>query len=508
MNTAVKSLIFITTIVIATAAGYWLGHPAAPHPDASSAKNQTTAPKILYYRNPMGLADTSPTPKKDPMGMDYIPVYAEGSAEPNTSSTSININAQKIQQLGVKTEAVTLRTLETGVNAVGQVAIDESRTYAIAPRFEGWVERLHVNITGQEVAKGQALFEAYSPELVSAQNEYAIAAQGTKAMQSADANTQQSMQQLADSSLSRLRNWEMSEGQIKALTQSGKVQRTITYRSPVRGIVMTKKAVQGMRFMPGENLFEIADLSHVWVVADVFEQDLARLKLGAMVTVSVSAYPGKTWTGKISYIYPTIKPETRSVPIRVELANGDGLLKPAMYAKVQLSSPSSTPVLSVPVSAIIDSGTRQIALVQVAAGQFEPREVSVGQRSAQWLEIRSGLKEGEEVVTAANFLIDAESNLKAALSGLQAPKPVSAAKIVGHKAHGEIEAIDIQSHSITLSHGPVASLKWPAMTMDFVLANPAMLDGLKPGSKVDIEFVERDAGEWVITKIQPAAQGH
>ena len=375
----------------------------------------------------------------------------------------------------------------------------------IAFKFEGYVERLLVNVTGQPVAKGQPLFEVYSPELVSAQREYAIAVQGAASLKGADSPAQLGMGRLVESSLQRLKNWDISEEQIKALMASGETKRTMTFRSPVSGIVTEKKAVQGMRFMPGEALYQVSDLSAVWVVADVFEQDLGLVKNGAKARVLINAYPDKVFEGRVTYVYPTLKAETRTVPVRVELANPGLLLKPGMFAQMEMQVGGKTQVLTVPVSAVIDSGTRQIVLVQLKEGRYEPREVKLGARSDTHVEVLSGVKEGEPVVVAANFLIDAESNLKAAIGGFgSTPAPAASAPtaVAGHQANGTIEEIDSASGTVSMRHDPIPSLKWPAMTMEFKVANGALLKNLKPGAKVAFEFVERAPGEWVITSVK------
>lgn len=504
---------------LAGAGGYYAGTRGhgAPGPDSAGAPAAAPASsgdtaakpekKLLYYRNPMGLADTSPTPKKDSMGMDYIPVYAGGADEEPLAADQVKISTDKVQKLGVRTEPAQLRSLDRLVRASGRIEPDERRVYAISPKFEGYVERLHVNVTGQAVGRGQALFEVYSPELVSAQREYAIAVQGVGSLKEAGGQAQLGMQQLADASLARLRNWDISETQIKALTESGSTTRTLTFRSPVSGIVMEKRALQGMRFMPGEALYQIADLSSIWVIADVFEQDIGLVKNGARATVNINAYPGKTFSGRVTYVYPTLSAETRTVPVRVELANPGGLLKPGMFAQVELPVDAKGQVITVPVSAVIDSGTRQIVLVDQGAGRYASREVKLGARSDTHVEVLDGVDDGEPVVVAANFLIDAESNLKAALGGLggaaQASAPAaSAAKTVGHQATGTVDGVDLKDGTVSLNHGPVASLKWPAMTMEFKTANAALLQNLKPGAKVTVEFIERQPGEWVITSVK------
>ncbi len=481
------------------------------------------ARKLLYYRNPMGLADTSPTPKKDPMGMDYIAVY-EGEDESSAPGTSaapnqVRISTEKIQKLGVRTEVAAMRMLGKSIRAAGRVEPDERRVYAVTAKFEGYVERLHVNATGQPVTKGQTLFEAYSPELVSAQREYAIAMQGLQSMKDAGAEAQAGMKQLADSSLVRLRNWDLSADQLTALMKSASVQRTISFASPVEGVVTEKKALQGMRFMPGEMLYQVTNLSSVWVIADLSEQDIGLVRSGAKARITTTAYPNETFEGRITYIYPTMKAETRTIPVRVELSNPGQKLKPAMFAQVELAVGGTAPVLTVPDSAVIDTGTRRLVLVQVGAGRFEPREVEIGARGESFVQILKGVSDGEQVVVAANFLIDAESNLKAVIGGFgghaghgspakgtAAPAPAgvaaaTAASAVGNQADGTVDGLDLKAGTLTLNHGPVASLKWPAMTMEFKAANAGLLNGLKPGQAVHFEFVERQPGEFVVTSI-------
>ena len=506
----------LAVAVVAAGGGYWLGSTGGPTPGDSApaatagAAGEAAKParKLLYYRNPMGLPDTSPTPKKDPMGMDYIPVYEGEQDEEASAAGQVRVSTEKVQKLGVRTEAAQLRALDKIVRAAGRIEPDERRTYAISAKFEGYVERLFVNVTGQPVAKGQPLFEVYSPELVSAQREYAVAAQGVEALKGAGGEAQAGMRQLAEASLSRLRNWDIPEEQVKSLAKSGEARRTLTFRSPVNGIVTEKKALQGMRFMPGEELYKVADLSSVWVVADVFEQDIGSVRSGATAKVRINAYLDKVFAGKVSYVYPALNETTRTVPVRVELANPGLVLKPAMFAQVELPVAAKGAVVTVPVSAVIDSGTRQIVFVQAGEGRYEPREVRLGQRSDNYVQVLEGVKEGEPVVVAANFLIDAESNLKAALGGFTsaaAGKPV-AAPGVGHQAEGTVEEVDARAGTVSISHGPVASLKWPAMTMEFKAANDAILKELKPGAAVAFEFVERGQGEWVITAARPAAQ--
>jgi Cu(I)/Ag(I) efflux system membrane fusion protein len=250
-----------------------------------------------------------------------------------------------------------------------------------------------------------------------------------------------------------------------------------------------------MRFMPGEALYQIADVSGVWVIADVFERDIAAVQIGQAVEVGIDAFPGRTFAGKVGYLYPTLNPQTRTVPVRIELPNPRGELRPAMYANVQLKVGAGRTALAIPISAIIDSGAAQRVIVQLEEGRFEPRDVKLGLRGDDYVEVKEGVKAGEQVVVAANFLIDSESNLKAALGGMK-DKPA-----VSHHAVGTLDSIESDG-SVMVTHEPVPSLNWPTMTMAFIPANPALIDKIKPGAAIHFEFVERKPGEWVITKLE------
>ena len=493
------------------AAGYWYGsRTAAQHAPPSAAQGASvSSKKLLYYRNPMGLPDTSPAPKKDPMGMDYIPVY-EGDEPQNLPPGAVKINVDKVQLLGVRTETAQERELTRTVHAVGTVQPDERRLYKVAPRFEGWIETLRVNTTGQPVSRGQVLMEVYSPELVAAQEEYLIALRGAGEVKDAGADAQATMQRLADGVLLRLRNWEVSDRELEHLKQTGKPSRVLAYRSPANGVVLSKPGVAGMRFMPGEVLYEIADLSSVWLIAEVSEQDLGLVRAGQEAKVRIASYPGREFAGKVVFVYPTLEAATRTARVRVELPNPGGLLKPAMYADAQFASEKPGKTLAVPDSAVLDSGTRQVVLVSRGEGVFEPRAVKLGMRADGYVEVKDGLKAGEQVVVRANFLIDAESNLKAALGGFGhahdgAAKPAAAASVQTYRAAGTVTAVDAKAGTVEIEHGAIPSLGWPAMTMEFKAKDKAMTKGLKAGEKVEFELSQGAPGEFVIERITPAA---
>ena len=379
--------------------------------------------KILYYRDPMGLPDTSPVPKKDPMGMDYVPVYA--GDEPASDGPLVKISPDKVQKLGVRTEAAVPRELVRTVRAVASIQANERHLHTLAPKFEGWIQTLYVNTTGQAVKRGEALMEVYSPELITAQREYINAWNAMQSDRQVRPDAQPNMRQLVEGALQRLRNWDIADAELQRLQQERKVRQYFPFRSPVDGVVLEKPAIQGMRFMPGEVLYQIADLSTVWLLADVFEQDLGMVHVGQPATVRMDAYPDREFTGTVTFIYPTVTAETRTAKVRVELANPEGLLKPSMYARVEFASfHSKDKALTVPDAAVLDTGTRQLVLVQRGEGRFETRPVKLGMRADGYIEVLEGLAAGEEVVVSANFLIDAESNLKAALGSF------------GHGAHG------------------------------------------------------------------------
>ena len=383
---------------------------ASPPPDAG-AKG-----KILYYRNPMGLQDTSPVPKKDPMGMDYIPVYDGETA--GGGGPQVRISTDKVQKLGVRTEPAALRTLAPTIRAVATIQADERRLHTVAPKFEGWIQKLYVNATGQAVERGQALMEVYSPDLVAAQQEYLIAVKGVGSVRGAAPEVEASMRELRENALLKLRNWDISDVELRRLQEEGKPRQFVTLRSQANGVVLEKMAVEGKRFMSGDVLFQIADLSSVWLLADVFEQDLGSVRPGQTATIRISAYPDTPFTGRVTFIYPTVMAETRTAKVRIEMPNPGGRLKPSMYASIEIAAGGGAEkVLAVPDSAVLDTGTRQVVIVRRGEGAFEPRAVTLGRRADGYVEVREGLRDGDNVVVSANFLIDAESNLKAALAG-------------------------------------------------------------------------------------------
>ncbi|PDT76534.1 efflux RND transporter periplasmic adaptor subunit [Sinorhizobium sp. BJ1] len=360
--------------------------------------------KILYYRNPMGLPDTSKVPKKDSMSMDYIPVY-EGD-EADTSVVKVSLG--KLQRTGVKTATAERAVIARKVRVPGTVAFDERLVRIVSMRADAFIEDVADVTTGDRVKKGDRLFHFYSKEIAKAGAEYATELRGGG---KPDLDVGGALQ---------LRNLGVPEEAVRAIARDRAVPKSIAYLSPGDGVVLERNATTGMMAEAGDVLFRIADTSRVWVIADVPEYDAAAIRKGAPATVSVRNLPGKMFEGTVDLIYPEVQAQTRTAKVRVELSNADGLLLANMYAEVEIASGEPDPVVAVPNSAVIDTGDRQLVFVDKGDGRFEPRDVALGARGDDRTEITKGIEAGEKIVVAANFLLDAESNLNAALNSLTA----------------------------------------------------------------------------------------
>lgn len=367
---------------------------AAP---AAQAADACPGSKVKFYRDPMGGPDTSPVPKKDSMNMDYIPVCED---ETGTAPGTVKISLDKVQRLGVRTAEVGERDLSRTVRAFASLQFDERKQYVVAPKYSGWIEKLAVNATGDTVARGQTLFEVYSPELNVLQQEWMLAGRSAYATD-------------------KLRYLDYPEAEIDRLRR-GERPRTVAIPSPVSGTVVEKMAVEGARFRAGETLFRIVDTSTMWVMAEVYEQDLGFVKEGDRARITVNAWPGQPLEGEVTFIYPSVGRDSRTARLRIEVANPDGRLRADMAATVEIETPVTGSRLAVPESALIDTGRRQVVLVERGEGRYEPRKVKVGARVPGWVQIADGLAPGEKVVTRATFLIDAESNIHAALAAFEA----------------------------------------------------------------------------------------
>ncbi len=385
-------------------AGFQESKPQAP------AKARGAGRKVLYYRNPMGLADTSPVPKKDWMGMDYIPVY-----EGEDDATTVTVSLDKIQRSGVRTALVERRSLVQAVRAPATAKLDERSLRIVALRADGFIEKLYVNETGRHVKAGEKLFRVYSPQIVGAQVDYR-----TSTLPGSGSRSESGARQ-------KLKNLDVPEAVIEALRQDPNPQMAIDWPSPATGIVLQKRAIEGQMAKAGEELYRIADLTSIWVIADIAEQDLDLVRTGAPATVAFRALPGRSFEGRVTFVLHELETSTRTGKARIEVHNPDHVIKHEMFADVEIDARAGDAAqLVVPASAVIDSGNRQVVIVAKGEGRFQPRPVKLGRRSGDRIEILDGVAEGEEIVTAANFLIDAESNLKAALQAFTPPAAAEA----------------------------------------------------------------------------------
>ena len=360
-------------------------------------------------------------------GLSMESIQKEGKMQ-EVSSGAVQISPEKQQLIGVKIGTVEMKPLEKVIRTVGRVDYDEKRLATISPKIGGWIEDLYVDFTGKFVKQGDPLLTIYSPELVATQEEYLLALQAKKELKkSSFPEVAGSGDSLADSAKRRLKLWDITDEQIKILEESGQSKKTLTLYSPFTGFVLEKNAYRGMNVMPGVTLFKLADLSVVWLIADIYEYELPFVRLGQQASVQLSYLPGEAFTGKAIYIYPALDPNTRTAKVRFEFTNPYGKLKPEMYANVEIKIRLGQKLV-VPEGAVIDTGLRQMVIIDKGSGYFEPREVKVGSKVDDYYEVTKGLKAGERVVTSANFLIDSESKLKEAMGGMAG---------MDHSGHGK-----------------------------------------------------------------------
>ncbi len=371
--------------------------------------------KILYWRAPMDPTYISDNPGKSPMGMDLIPVY-EGEEEVSGGPTVV-IDPVTVQNIGVQTTPVEKMDLYRIIRTVGHVDYDEEKLYRVNIKFSGWIEKLYVDETGQEVRRGQPILEIYSPELVTTQEEYLLALRNAEKLgESPFGEISSSARSLLESTRRRLLYWDITEKQIQDLEEQGIVSKTMTLYAPVAGIVVSKMVEQGMHVKSGMDLYRIADLSTIWVYAHIFEYEVPWVKVGQTVEMELPYVPGKEFQGRVEYIYPYLDQKTRDVKIRIVFRNPDLDLKPQMYANVRLESRIGRAVTAVPGESIIRSGKRNLVFVSKGGGKFEPRNVVLGAEGQDdYVHVLAGLQPGEEVVTSAQFLLDSESRLKEAI---------------------------------------------------------------------------------------------
>lgn len=403
------------------------GSGATPTPPAETSATTTTGTgerRLLYYRNPMDPTVTSPVPMKDAMGMDYVPVYSgdvskDGASLPGYAT--VTGDAATFERAGVRVAVAEVGRLGHAARAVGEVKADETRLRQISLKNGGWVEKLFVNSTGQAVQKGMPLLSLYSPELLATEGEFLQALDAASGFAASDLpEVRKGGEDLLNAARRRLELFDVPAGFITELERTHRTSRTLTLNAPYSGFVTVKEVFEGSRIEPGTPLFSIVDLSHVWVEADLYEYEARTVQLNQSATLSLAYDAGTSFPARVSYIYPYLNSDTRTLRVRFEVDNPGQRLKPGMFAQVVLSSDETEGVL-VPDAAVMDTGTRQLVFVATAVGRFEPRAVVVGPRANGQALLLSGVQAGEKVAIAANFLLDSESKLQSALAGASLP---------------------------------------------------------------------------------------
>ncbi len=397
--------------------------PAAPAPRGKGAHRG----KVLFYRNPMNPAITSPVPMKDEMGMDYVPVYEGEAAAARRQGAVVTIDPAVVQNMNVVTAVVRRRDVTRQIRTVGTLEYDPERVVSVTTKYDGFVEKVFANYLGQTVRRGDPLFEIYAPELVQTEQELLSALEFSRQLEGTPGDAARRAAALVDAARTRLSYWDISPSQIAGIERSGKVLRTLTVTAPASGVVIDRmEGLEGMAVKPGMNVLKVADLSHLWLEAEVFDNQLPWVREGSTARVSVPYFPGETFTGRVRFVEPQLSDKTRSVRLTFEIPNRGGRLRANMYATVVFEPVAVRSAVVVPSSAVLRTGERNVVIVALGAGRFAPRDVILGVEGDGVVQVLSGIGPGEEVVTSAQFLIDSESNLQAAIQQMIESKMKSA----------------------------------------------------------------------------------
>ena len=492
----VVALIFM---LAAGGGGYWyamrqmstMTSIAAADAGAGGAANEKDGRKVLYWHDPMVPGQKFDKPGKSPfMDMQLVPVYADAGSDDG----KVSISPRVVQNLGVRTTEVVKGSLAQKIDAVGSVAYNERNLAIVQARVTGFIEKLYARAPLDPVRKGQALVEILAPEWVAVQEEYLA----LKRMQIPD------MEELQSAARQRLMLAGMTEDHIRSIERSGKVQARITLHAPISGVIVELGVREGMTVMPGTTLFRINDLSSVWVNAEVPEALAAAVKPGNAVQARTPAYPGTVFNGTVNAILPEVNATTRTLKVRIELANPEGRLSPGMFASVDFAMEAKRDMLMVPTEAVIQTGKRSVVLVAEGEGKFKPVDVEIGMETDGQTEIRKGLEVGQKVVVSGQFLIDSEASLKATTTRMEAMPTASTEQAGAHKTHGAKGKLEhIGKDAVTISHGPVPSLDWGSMTMDFRIPATGLPKDLTEGDQVSFEFQAGQKGGFELKSITP-----
>lgn len=441
-----KQLVVTALIAVAAglAGGYFLAERPVPGGEAPTAQPSAER-QVLFWRNPMNPAITSPVFTQDEMGMDYLPVYADEGAADEAAGT-VQIDPGTVQNIGVRTTEAAQQALARKIRALGRVAFDEGRLTRLHPKTEGWIEALYVEKTGEQVARDAMLLSIYSPQLVSSQQEYLLAVKNLEALKDSPyEDIRQGAAELVQSARERLELLDVPAHQMRELEQHRRIQKSLHIHSPFDGVVINVGARKGQYVTPETELYMLADLSKVWVIVDIYEDELPWVRIGDQAQMTVAGAPGKNFKGKVSYVYPYMEPKTRTAKVRLEFDNREQWLKPDMYAEVQVQAARQEHAVVVPSEAVVRSGDRNQVFVQREPGKFEPREVRLGLSSEGLTQILAGVTAGERVVTSSQFLIDSESKLREATAKMLDVQ--SGATVDEHAAH-EVSDTDMEDMSM------------------------------------------------------------
>ncbi|GMQ92074.1 MAG: efflux RND transporter periplasmic adaptor subunit [Gammaproteobacteria bacterium] len=433
--------IAVITLVTGLAGGYWLGAINSP---GTAAGTQTTkqaqtgtAKKPLFYRSPMNPSVTSPVPTKDSMGMDYVPVYADGGGDGGPAGT-VRIDPVTVQNIGVRIATAEKQTLSRIIRTVGRIDYDEQRLVRLHPKTEGWIEKLYIDKTGQRVRKGGVLLSIYSPQLVSSQQEYLLALSNqAELIKSPFKNIREGANDMVKTARDRLLLLDVAPHQIRKLEETRQVRKNLHIHSPSNGIVVKIGARKGQYVTPKTELYQLADLSRIWVYVDIYENELAWVRKGDVAKMELVGIPGKTFRGHVSYIYPYAEVKTRTIKVRLRFKNPRMLLKPNMFANITIQASRKVDAVVIPSEAIVRSGTRPVVFIVRAPGKFEPREITLGISSNGKTQVLKGIDAGEKVVASSQFLIDSESSLREAVAKMTEANKAKDKNSSGMKQHGD-----------------------------------------------------------------------
>jgi len=470
----------IAVLIAGLAGGYFFSGMQHEGPVSAKAKSAVkgngpcaNGAQPLTWRNPMNPSVTSPSPAKDPMGMDYVPVCAEDAAGSGPAGT-VKIDPTVTQDIGVRVSKAERKNLSRAITTVGRITFDETKLVTLHPKVDGWVDKLFVDKTGESVDRGTMLLAFYSPQLVATQEEYLLALSNWKQLKDSPyADIREGSKRLLDSSLDRLRFFDVAEHQIRTLQKTHKVYKSMHIHAPAAGVVTKIGVREGAHVTPMSELYQIADLSRVWVLADLYEHEIGWVKEGDQARLSIASLPGRDFTGKITYIYPYLDPKTRTNKVRIEFDNAEGLLKPDMFGDVSITASSVKPGLYIPREAVLITGKKAHVFVQTEPGRFEPRTVKTGTRTEGLVEILEGVKDGELVVTSGQFLIDSESSIREAAAKMVAPKSLTAKE--------QASVLPVRDRPANIKRKGNQGIKMDGMNMKGMDMNGLQMDGMDLG---------------------------